>query len=106
MELATTLTSQTVQNAVREVGINPNYWYPVAWANQLKPGKIMPVVIWQQDRKSGSAGMPRPTSAAPERYPLSLPDAPPILAGRWASTQIIGIRWLGQTNSSQETSCQ
>ena len=48
MELATTLTSQTVQNAVREVGINPNYWYPVAWANQLKPGEIMPVVIWQQ----------------------------------------------------------
>jgi phenylpropionate dioxygenase-like ring-hydroxylating dioxygenase large terminal subunit len=30
------------------VGINPNYWYPVAWANQLKPGNIMPVVIWQQ----------------------------------------------------------
>lgn len=48
MELATTLTSQTIQNNVREVGINPNYWYPVAWANQLKPGKIMPVVIWQQ----------------------------------------------------------
>lgn len=48
MELATTLTSQTVQNAVREVGINPNYWYPVAWANQLKPGDIRPVVIWQQ----------------------------------------------------------
>lgn len=48
MELATTLTSQTVQNAVREVGINPNYWYPVGWANQLKPGSIMPVKIWQQ----------------------------------------------------------
>lgn len=48
MELATTLTSQTVQNAVREVGINPNYWYPVAWANQLKAGNIMPVVVWQQ----------------------------------------------------------
>jgi len=27
-------TSQTVQNAVREVGINANYWYPVGWANQ------------------------------------------------------------------------
>jgi phenylpropionate dioxygenase-like ring-hydroxylating dioxygenase large terminal subunit len=47
MELATTLTSQTVQNAVRQVGINPNYWYPVAWASQLKPGEIIPVVIWQ-----------------------------------------------------------
>lgn len=48
MELATTLKSQTVQNAVREVGINPNYWYPVGWASQLKAGDIMPVVIWQQ----------------------------------------------------------
>lgn len=48
MELATTLTSQTVQNTVRQVGINANYWYAVGWANQLKPGKIMPVVIWQQ----------------------------------------------------------
>lgn len=48
MELATTLTSQTVQNAVREVGINANHWYPVSWANQLKPGQVMPVVIWQQ----------------------------------------------------------
>ncbi|HEY9830966.1 MAG TPA: aromatic ring-hydroxylating dioxygenase subunit alpha [Stenomitos sp.] len=48
MELATTLKSQTVQNAVREVGINPNYWYPVGWANQLKVGEVMPVVIWQQ----------------------------------------------------------
>ncbi|MBE9126006.1 MULTISPECIES: aromatic ring-hydroxylating oxygenase subunit alpha [unclassified Coleofasciculus] len=48
MELATTLTSQTVQNAVREVGINPNYWYPVAWASQLQAGQVMPVVVWQQ----------------------------------------------------------
>ncbi len=48
MELATTLISQTVQNAVREVGINPNYWYAVGWANQIKPGEIMPVTIWQQ----------------------------------------------------------
>ncbi len=48
MELATTLTSQAVQNAVREVGINPNYWYPVGWASQLKPGDILSVVIWQQ----------------------------------------------------------
>jgi phenylpropionate dioxygenase-like ring-hydroxylating dioxygenase large terminal subunit len=48
MELATTLTSQTVQNAVREVGINPNYWYPVGWANKLKSGQVMPVTIWQQ----------------------------------------------------------
>ncbi|MGK7902011.1 MAG: Rieske 2Fe-2S domain-containing protein [Hormoscilla sp.] len=48
MELATTLKSQTIGNHVREVGINPNYWYPVAWVHQLKPGQVMPVVVWQQ----------------------------------------------------------
>lgn len=48
MELETTLTSQTVHNAVREVGINPDYWYPVGWADQLLPGKVIGVVIWQQ----------------------------------------------------------
>lgn len=48
MELATTLKSQIIQNSVREAGINPNYWYPVSWANQLKPGEIVPVMIWQQ----------------------------------------------------------
>lgn len=48
MELATTLTSQTVHNSVREAGINPNYWYPVGWANQLKPENVMSVTIWQQ----------------------------------------------------------
>lgn len=47
MELAPTLKSQTIQNRVRSVGINPNYWYPVAWADKLQPGKIIPVVIWQ-----------------------------------------------------------
>jgi len=48
MELATNLTSQTVQNAVRQVGINANYWYAVGWANQVRPGKITTIVIWQQ----------------------------------------------------------
>jgi phenylpropionate dioxygenase-like ring-hydroxylating dioxygenase large terminal subunit len=48
MELATTLKSQKVQNRVREVGINPNYWYPVGWASQLQVGEIISVMIWQQ----------------------------------------------------------
>lgn len=48
MELATTLTSQRVYNAVRQAGINPNYWYPVGWASQLNAGEIMPVAVWQQ----------------------------------------------------------
>ncbi len=48
MELATTLKGQTIQNRVREIGINPNYWYPVAWADSLKVGQVTPVTLWQQ----------------------------------------------------------
>ena len=48
VELTATLTEQRFQNRIREVGINPNYWYPVSWANRLKPGKIIPVMVWHQ----------------------------------------------------------
>ena len=48
MELATTLKSQTLHNQVREVGINGNYWYAIAWATDLKPAKILTATIWQQ----------------------------------------------------------
>lgn len=48
MELATTLKSQTVPTVIREVGINPNYWYPLGWSDQLKPGQIKPAVVWRQ----------------------------------------------------------
>jgi phenylpropionate dioxygenase-like ring-hydroxylating dioxygenase large terminal subunit len=48
MELATTLKEQTVQSRVRQVGINPNYWYAVSWAQDLKAGKVISVTIWQQ----------------------------------------------------------
>ncbi|MGB3693485.1 MAG: aromatic ring-hydroxylating dioxygenase subunit alpha [Spirulinaceae cyanobacterium] len=48
MKLAPTLQSQNVQNRVREIGINPNYWYPVAWSHELKATEIFRAVIWQQ----------------------------------------------------------
>ena len=48
MELATSLQSQSFQNRVREVGIDPNHWYPVSWADRLKPGCVVPVTVWQQ----------------------------------------------------------
>ncbi len=47
MELATTLKSQIVRNQVREVGINGNHWYAIAWATELKPAKILTATIWQ-----------------------------------------------------------
>lgn len=47
--LKTTLESQTVQNRIREVGINPNHWYPVAWANQLTSGRVQKVTVWYQN---------------------------------------------------------
>jgi len=48
MELATDLHSQMLKVDVHEVGINGNYWYAVGWADQLKPGEVMPVMVWQQ----------------------------------------------------------
>lgn len=48
MELATTLTSQTVRAGVREVGINPNHWYAIDWAKELKPEQVKPLMVWQQ----------------------------------------------------------
>ncbi len=48
MKLATTLRSETVQTVVREVGINPNYWYPLGWSAKLKTGQINHAVVWQQ----------------------------------------------------------
>lgn len=48
MEQEILLTSQQVHNRVREIGINPNYWYPVAWSHQVKEGQVIPVKIWQQ----------------------------------------------------------
>jgi phenylpropionate dioxygenase-like ring-hydroxylating dioxygenase large terminal subunit len=48
MELKTNLTEQTVQNRIREVGINPNYWYAVGWSEQLKPTHTLAITIWLQ----------------------------------------------------------
>jgi renierapurpurin 18,18'-hydroxylase len=49
MDSAPVLSGQTVQNRVREIGINPNYWYAVAWAKDVKPGQILPIQIWNQE---------------------------------------------------------
>jgi renierapurpurin 18,18'-hydroxylase len=48
MELTTALSAQTVRNAVREAGINPNHWYAVGWAKALLPGAVMSVTVWKE----------------------------------------------------------
>jgi renierapurpurin 18,18'-hydroxylase len=49
MELATTLQGQTVRVGIRQTGANPNYWYPLGWAEQLKPGQVMAAKVWKQE---------------------------------------------------------
>ncbi|NKB75511.1 MAG: Rieske 2Fe-2S domain-containing protein [Gammaproteobacteria bacterium] len=34
------------RNEVRQQGINPDFWYPVGWADDYKPGRIHGVEIW------------------------------------------------------------
>lgn len=48
MKLATTLSAQTVRNSVREAGINPNYWYAVAWSHELESESVKAVMVWNQ----------------------------------------------------------
>ncbi|ESA34324.1 ring-hydroxylating large terminal subunit [Leptolyngbya sp. Heron Island J] len=47
MEASAVLKGQPIYRRARAVGINPNYWYPVFWADQLKPGNVVSVRVWQ-----------------------------------------------------------
>ncbi|MEM8612087.1 MAG: aromatic ring-hydroxylating dioxygenase subunit alpha [Cyanobacteria bacterium P01_H01_bin.105] len=47
MEASAVLKGQPIYRRARSVGINPNYWYPVFWADQLKPKDIASVQIWE-----------------------------------------------------------
>jgi len=81
-------TSQTVQNAVREVGINANYWYPVGWANQLKPGDI-PVTIWQQ---TIDCCLPRHQWS--DTCPMSVPIKESHCIGKVQGCHRLWLSWL------------
>ncbi|MEM1239144.1 MAG: aromatic ring-hydroxylating dioxygenase subunit alpha [Cyanobacteria bacterium P01_H01_bin.26] len=47
MESSAVLKGQPIYRRARAVGINPNYWYPVLWSHELKPGQPAAVHIWQ-----------------------------------------------------------
>jgi renierapurpurin 18,18'-hydroxylase len=43
------LAAQTTPTQIRTIGINPNYWYAVAWAKDLHLNQILPVAVWNQE---------------------------------------------------------
>lgn len=47
MEASAVLKGQPIYRRARAVGINPNYWYPVFWADQLQLGDVVSVQIWE-----------------------------------------------------------
>ena len=47
MESSAVLKGQPIYRRARAVGINPNYWYPVLWADHLKPGDVVSVQVWE-----------------------------------------------------------
>ena len=44
-----TLTAQDSSPESREVGINPNFWYPVGWSETFRPSSVVPITIWERD---------------------------------------------------------
>ena len=48
MDLSPTLRAQAADPKVRAVGINPNHWYAVGWAQDWQPGQVKPIQIWKQ----------------------------------------------------------
>lgn len=48
MKLTTTLKGQDFENQIREVGINPNYWYAVARSWEVKIGGVLRVTLWEE----------------------------------------------------------
>ncbi len=48
MEASAVLKGQPIYRRARAVGINPNYWYPVLWADQLKRGDVVSVQVWEE----------------------------------------------------------
>ena len=46
MESSAVLKGQSIYRRARAVGINPNHWYPVSWADQIKSGEVISAKIW------------------------------------------------------------
>lgn len=49
IELTPALSEHRLKGQVREIGINPNYWYAVAWAHEIKPLQILAITLWNQE---------------------------------------------------------
>lgn len=46
METSAVLKGQPIYRRARAVGINPNYWYPIFWSDQLKLGDVVSARVW------------------------------------------------------------
>ncbi|MBT9311195.1 aromatic ring-hydroxylating dioxygenase subunit alpha [Leptothoe kymatousa] len=46
MEASAVLKGQPIYRRARAVGINPNYWYPIFWADQVRSGEVVSAQIW------------------------------------------------------------
>ncbi len=40
--------AKNTRQKVRAAGMHPDYWYPAAWAKDLKPGEVKEVVFWKR----------------------------------------------------------
>ena len=49
MELDTQLKPQTLNARVREAGVSLDHWFPIGWADRLKPGEVKKQTLWNQD---------------------------------------------------------
>jgi phenylpropionate dioxygenase-like ring-hydroxylating dioxygenase large terminal subunit len=68
--------SQSESQDLRRIGAHPDHWYPVAWSNELKPGKALarrfaaePIVIY---RGAGGEVFALEDRCAHRQVPLSL----------------------------------
>ncbi|GAP98032.1 hypothetical protein [Leptolyngbya sp. NIES-2104] len=86
MELSPILSGQTVQNAVREVGINANHWYAIARSKDVKRNRTLLTQIWEQ--KINLFRDDRNQVQAVERVESNLP------AQHYPVQEKYGIIWL------------
>ena len=93
---------------LRRVGAHPDYWYPVAWSDELKPGKVLgrrfagePIAIYRGVERPGvcAGGSLRAPAgaAAPRRGHAAMSSSATITAGPTCSSgKCVSVPYLGK----------